>query len=240
MSTSRTFFSKQFGHVAAMHDPALPSSISFRVENWGGFNTLQAIITNMTVSASGNFQFLHTLGGNVFVYVFGDRIGKVTISGIAFEGTCGGFFGSVFRGSKVGVERVLDYYWRERIAGRKTPIKVTIGAGTILVGYVTSITARVEDEASRRFSFNIELATILNRPRATGTAGTSSRAVATSSYTSTTATTLGTPFPSIGSLADSSGSLSDPAVSTAVTAIGYSAHGTGPGHVITPTPTTLE
>ena len=240
MSTSRTFFSKQFGHVAAMHDPSLPSSITFRVENWGGFNTLQAIITNMTVSAAGNFQFLHTLGGNVFVYVFGDRIGKVVISGIAFEGTCGGFFGSVFRGSKVGVERVLDYYWQERIAGRKTPIKVTIGAGTILVGYVTSVTAKVQDEASRMFTFSIELATILNRPRATGTAGAAAPTGTTTSVSGTTTAATGKPFPAFSGTVDVSGSLSDPSLSSAVTTTGYSVHGTGPSHVITPTPTTLE
>lgn len=222
-----------------MHDPSLPSSITFRVEGWGGFETLQAIITNMTVSAAGNFQFLHTLGGNVFVYVFGDRIGKVVISGMAFEGACGGFFGSVFRGSKVGVERVLDYYWQERIAGRKTPIKVTIGAGTILVGYVTSVSARVADETSRMFSFNIELATVLNRPRATGTAGASAP-TGTTAGTSLPPTSTGAGFPAIGAIAGVGGSLSDPTVSTPVTTIGYSAAGTGPGYVITPTPTTLE
>ena len=107
---SITFFSKAVGQVAAFVDPTMPARLSVNVPGWGGFFGFESIITNIQVASQGNFQFLHTLGGNIFVYVFGDRIGQLSMSGLSFESTC------EEPGGTIGIERVFAYYNANQIA----------------------------------------------------------------------------------------------------------------------------
>lgn len=97
--------------------PAVP----FRVDFGGGKNRA-FIVTQAAISMQGNYQFLHTLNDMIYVYVFGDRISELQISGLAFAETCWG------RGVS-GMEEVLDFYRDNRIAERETPCKIRFGAG---------------------------------------------------------------------------------------------------------------
>jgi hypothetical protein len=145
-----TIFSKQAGMVASFPDPTLPATTTLNVEGWGGFTGFKSIITRVNVAAQGNFQFLHTLGGNIYVYVFGDRVGSMGISGLAFESVCNDAAGTI------GIERVLDYYAQNRIAARKTPLKVTVGVKTTLAGYLVAVTGDVVDPKSKIYQFNLQ------------------------------------------------------------------------------------
>ena len=147
-------FSKAAGQVSSFVDPTLPARTTLRVQGWGGFLGFKSIISRVTVSARGNFQFLHTLGGQVFVYVFGDKIGQLGISGLSFDSVCEDPAGTL------GIERVLNYYSGHRIAARQTPVKVTIGTATTLSGYLLGITGDVVDPKSRIWQFNMEFALI--------------------------------------------------------------------------------
>jgi hypothetical protein len=130
----------------------MPARTTLRLEGWGGFSSFKSIITRVTVASQGNFQFLHTLGGNIFVYVFGDRIGQISISGLSFDTTCGQ------PGGKIGIEHVIQYYNDNRIAGRKTPVKITIGVSTTLQGYIIGFQGDVVDPKSRIYQFTLQLA----------------------------------------------------------------------------------
>lgn len=145
-----TIFSKQAGMVASFPDPTLPASTTLNVEGWGGFQGFKSIITRVNVAAQGNFQFLHTLGGNIYVYVFGDRVGSMGISGLAFDSVCDDAAGTI------GIERVLDYYTQNRIAARKTPIKVTVGVKTTIAGYLVAVSGDVVDPRSKIYQFNLQ------------------------------------------------------------------------------------
>lgn len=159
------FFSKAAGQVQSLPDPSLPANISLRLEGWGGFIGFKSIVTRVTVAAKGNFQFLHTLGGQVFIYVFGDRIGQLSLTGIAFDSICGDPAGVL------GVENIFNYYAQNRVANRRAPIRITIGATTSLRAYLLDVMADVADTKSRVWQFTLVMALVprdQERPKGNG------------------------------------------------------------------------
>jgi len=149
------------GLVQSFPDPILPATTTLKIDDWGGFVGFKSIITNVQVSANGNYQFLHTLGNNIYVYVFGDRMGQLVLSGLSFETICDDPKGTI------GIERVLDYYAQVRLAQREPPIKVTIGTTTTLVGYMTAINAQVVDPKTKMYQFDMQLMIVPpGKPRA--------------------------------------------------------------------------
>jgi hypothetical protein len=55
------------------------------------------------------------------VYVFGDRISELQISGIAFAQLCGG------TSTESGMAEVLDFYEKNRISEAAAPVKIKFG-----------------------------------------------------------------------------------------------------------------
>jgi len=116
----------------------------------GGLTSTKSIITRVMVAKMGNFQFMHTLGDGIFLYVFGDRIGQITLSGLAFDNNCAS-------GNPIGVEQILAYYDANRVAAREQPIRVTIGTGTTFNAYLGQISTQIADPSSRIFTFDMPL-----------------------------------------------------------------------------------
>lgn len=143
-------FDLPVGNVVSFQDPTMPSTVMFRMEGWEGFNKFKAIITTVSLSAAGNVQFQHSLGGNIYVYVFGDRIGTATVSGLAFEHPCDNSEGTV------GIEHVMNYYVENRVANRQTPIKLTIGSKRAIQGYLVSFNAQMLDPKTRIYQFTMQ------------------------------------------------------------------------------------
>ena len=146
---STVIFSKGRGQVAVFQDPSLPGIMSLRLDNWLGFQRFKSIITRVAISTQGNYQVLHSLGGDAFIYVFGDRVGQIIVSGLAFDSICGEPAGFL------GIERVARYYNDNRLAVRQQPIKMTIGSSITLKMYLAAVSLDVEDVATKvwRFSF---------------------------------------------------------------------------------------
>jgi hypothetical protein len=144
-------FSENAGVVTSFEDPAAPAHMLFRMDNWEGFDKFQAIITGVMITTQGSFQFLHTLGGKIFVYVFGDRMGQINISGMAFDTACDG--------SGMGIEQVMVYYSDNRIANRVEPVKITIGPDLTMRCYLVGFGAKQNtgNAGSRTYSFNMQL-----------------------------------------------------------------------------------
>lgn len=223
-----TIFSKAAGSVASFTDPTLPANTTLSVEGWGGFKGFKSIITRVNVAAQGNFQFLHTLGGNIYVYVFGDRVGQLGVSGLAFDITCNEDAGTI------GIERVLDYYSENRIAARKTPLKITMGVKTTVAGYLVAVAGDVVDPKSKIYQFNLQfmLAPQSNIPCAVvGGAEDGEDAVEPPDADEPDAPADPVPYGTfstygeIASSVDHDGSVTG---SRAIVAPGYSALGTGP------------
>ena len=160
-----TVFSKGTkGSVAIFQDPTIPASVTFRMDGWQGFNGFKSIVTRVAVSSSCNFQVLHTLGGDAFIYVFGDRVGQIIVSGLAFEMICdaaapkdGEPAAAAAPPDKTGIELVRDYYKQNRLVTKKTPINMTIGSGLTLKMYLGGLNLDVEDAANKIWRFSMVL-----------------------------------------------------------------------------------
>jgi hypothetical protein len=78
------------------------------------------IVTELAIQRHGNFQFLHTLKDLVYVYSFGERIGMIRASGLAFASMCEG-------STTGGLPVLLDYYEGHRLEMQSRPISIAIG-----------------------------------------------------------------------------------------------------------------
>ena len=126
-----TVFSVRPGYALAIKDKAaVGAPIRLDLDDWGGFEQRTAILTGISVAKAGNYQFLHTLRGFIYVYVFGERIGDLILSGITFTGKCPG-------GGQTGFDGVIDYYNQNAISFRADPIGVEIGSS----GFLAFLTA---------------------------------------------------------------------------------------------------
>lgn len=152
-------FQGNAGRVKAIRDNVSQGCISLgdiKVNGVSPFSSrpLESIITRVGVSAAGNFQFLHTIGNDVYVYVFGDRMGDITLHGLSFAGgTCG----ESGRAGRHGFEELFKWYTANRIAVQKVPAKVTIGRDTTFTGFLIGITGDASDSKSRTIQFQLTI-----------------------------------------------------------------------------------
>ena len=83
-------------------------------------------------------QFENSLDGTVYIYVFGDQMGKVNIAGIAFDRLCDK--------DDNGLQQVLEYYKTNRASRRPSPIEVSI-AEEVVEGFLTAASVRAKGAA---------------------------------------------------------------------------------------------
>jgi hypothetical protein len=120
------------------------------------WRTHRSIITRITMAMSGNFQFLHTIGNDVYVYAFGDRVGQVTISGLSMTASCD----NEDSDKQHGIEKVYEWYTKNRVAKRKSPIEITIGQNTALQGFVIGLSGDAVDPQTRIMQYGLQLAVL--------------------------------------------------------------------------------
>lgn len=143
------------GRVVRLDDPAATcQALLGRVgpdEARINYDIQNAIVTRMTVSEQVNVQFLHTFGRHVYIYVFGDRIGQVSLSGLAFNCSCDL--------GQSGAELMYAWYRTHKASKRQGPITVAIGTETI-AGFVVGFTEDVVDPKSALVQWGVNLVTL--------------------------------------------------------------------------------
>lgn len=148
-------FSQSAGHVLALPESAAAGAIQLgSVTGTGGpisYPVYNTIITKLGLSAAGNFQFLHTLGNDVYVYTFGDRMGQVQLHGLSFASQC------PQRQQAHGFERLYLWYNANRLAARRAPVRVTVGRSTTFDGFVTGLNATASDASNRTIQFQMSI-----------------------------------------------------------------------------------
>jgi hypothetical protein len=131
-----------------IRDPeSLPMVLS--LTGWGGFVVRQALVQGISIQSAGNFQFLHTLRGYVYAYVFGERIGNLILSGLAFNGSCitGGYID--------GISRVMEYYNTYRISRAGAAIGIQVGAAGFY-GFLVGTQFNIVNPAGRIGQFQLQ------------------------------------------------------------------------------------
>lgn len=135
------------GRVAVLENDGAAGSL-LSVDDWGGFEAMKSIFTKVSMQEATNHQFLHTLGDRIYLYVFGDRIGNLSLSGVSFHDICND-------DRQLGISKVVDYYRRNRLAVREKPLKVTIDPGTTFECYLQGVQAETVNAADRMYQFNL-------------------------------------------------------------------------------------
>lgn len=151
------------GQVVAVEDSTLPANAepAISLEPSFAFSVTRSIIQRVTIAQQANYQFLHTLGQQIFIYSFGDRIGQIGIQGLAFGISCPGQDGG---GDDLGIERVLDYYNENKLSRREETVKLTLGQSQTFEGFITSVTSDIVNTEAALFSFNLNLALVPEAP----------------------------------------------------------------------------
>lgn len=165
-------FGGNTGNVVAIRDNVSTGSISLGNVSGGkdggreafglGATPFNSIITRIGVSAAGNYQFLHTIGNDVYVYVFGDRMGDITLHGLSFAQACPSAQApaSILPAAQTGLhgfEELFNWYSLNRIAATPEPARVRIGAKTTFKGFITGCTGDVADSKTRTIQFQITI-----------------------------------------------------------------------------------
>lgn len=136
-----------------LDDPALACNTTFlSLDPKISFESERSIVTRLTVSQQVNVQFLHSLGSLIHIYVFGDRMGSVSLSGLSFACECPD-------GTEIGAERMMLWYKRHRASKRPKPCQVTIGT-TVIEGFVTAFTEDVVDPSLKLVQWGVTLASL--------------------------------------------------------------------------------
>lgn len=148
------FFGHTKGAVKRVNGPWRQSpTLRVAVGGWpnkarGGL-FFTSICTQAGVVANGNFQFVHTINDTIFVYVFGDRIAELMISGTTFGEPCDG--------RQPGIEEIFDLYERDRIAVQAKPLVVSLGSRSFNA-FLTGLSAEITDAETQlgQFSFRFK------------------------------------------------------------------------------------
>lgn len=111
------------------------------------------VLTRVTVNQSANVQFLHTIGNRVYVYAFGDRMGQIILSGLAFIASCNNDLTSH------SAKNVLDWYRLNKASTRANPITVTV-FDVAFQAFVLALNTDVVEPATKLVQWTLTLATL--------------------------------------------------------------------------------
>lgn len=139
------------GRVIQLDDPAAQCDAQIKIDPDIGYQTQRSIVTRLTVNQQVNVQFLHSLGALIYIYVFGDRMGQVGLSGLAFSCPC--------PSGESGAGKMLEWYKQNRASKRQAPVQVTI-AGTTVEGFVINFSEDVVDPSLKLIQWGANMASL--------------------------------------------------------------------------------
>lgn len=119
---------------------------------------IRGIVTNVTMTQDTNVQFMHSLRDTIFINVFGNRIGQMTVSGILFlADVCKAGGGSE---NSQPFKKFYEYYVGNNAVARANSINVQIGNDQSFKAFLLSFSFGVTDAQTSMGQFTMNLAVV--------------------------------------------------------------------------------
>lgn len=103
----------------------------------GGDGGLGLPITNFRLELQCNYQFLHTVNDFIYLYVFGDRVGELHVSGMGFLGDdCGNA-----EKADSGTCKAFSFYNSNKVSACTEPLRVALSEcnGASFFAFLTGV-----------------------------------------------------------------------------------------------------
>ena len=117
--------------------------------------TTKSAIMGWTMGENVNAQFTHTMGDDIYMNVFGNRVGQLSIQGISFNSV------DCDQGQH-GIVEIIQYYRANRVSSSTQPITVTIGGrgGITIKGALVSASYTANDPENWMVQYALVIATV--------------------------------------------------------------------------------
>lgn len=116
-------FSKGAGQVVRISPKGGTFAVPFRIDFED--KRKKFIVTHAALGQEGSYQILHAMDEAIYAYIFGRRIAQFTVTGVAFAAMCEA--GGAAGGGQDGISELLEYYEKNQLAERESPVKIQFG-----------------------------------------------------------------------------------------------------------------
>lgn len=125
----------------------------------GVFSTQKAIVTGWNLQENVNAQFTHTMGNDIYVNVFGNRMATLSVHGITFNAIREGVTCS---DDPPGIDNIINWYQSNRVSNPNAPerIKITIGSTMVAEGFLINANYNARDPVSWTVEYTLQIAVI--------------------------------------------------------------------------------
>jgi hypothetical protein len=152
------------GRAIALAQPGVSGIARLMGEDDGqplNWTAHRSIITRVGMNHACNFQASQMIGNDVYLYVFGDRLGQAVVSGLSMATQCYcGEGGATVRADRHGIENTLQWYLERRVSQNRKPVTLTIGASTHLTGILVNFEVDTQSDESFLMRYTMTIQTM--------------------------------------------------------------------------------
>jgi hypothetical protein len=140
--------------------PGTPITILLDSDTPGGVDAssvgqIGGIITSFVATGETNTQFMHTLQDVIYLTVFGDKIGSLSIGGYLFLNnpiTCG-----PDKVDELPLEPFYEFFYNKYVVRKKEPLSIAVGS-RLLKGFLLSFQIQMADPQFMLGQFTLQMA----------------------------------------------------------------------------------
>lgn len=144
------------GCVAVVSGNAQNAGFSVSVSDLSAdsaYDNLKSIVTSVSMTETANVQFTPTLDKSIFMYVFGDQISSMDVSGVCFL--------APQKGGVSGVTAMKNFYAANKVSNSGSPVGVTLssagGQALSFNAFLTGGSFSANDPQNMLGSFSLKL-----------------------------------------------------------------------------------
>jgi len=144
--------------IPSVHVDPFAVPMGFSLQNFPAMSISHCVLQGVSGTTQGNYQFMLTLRNFTYVYVFGEKMGNFTVTGLSMSGGMeGGCSGNVSADS--GMRNAIQYYNDYAISITGMPVAVTM-AGWSAWAFLVGARFTAMNPKSQIGQFQLDLRTI--------------------------------------------------------------------------------